>query len=77
MLEMLQRVNWDEYILMMSQGSPPVGLQLVAVNALLVGYWLVQRARRRKSRPGSAWMLQILFVAANIGVVTWGGQLAL
>ena len=77
MLDLLQRVNWDEYLFMLSQGSPPIGLQLLAVNALLVAYWLVQRARKRKSRQGSAWMLQIIFVAANIGVVTWGGRLSL
>ena len=77
MLDLLQRVNWDEYLFMLSQGSPPVGLQLLAVNGLLVAYWLVQRARRRKSRQGWAWMLQIIFVAANMGVVTWGGRLSL
>ena len=75
MLELAQRVNWDEYILLLSQSNPPVSLQLLAINALLVACWLVRRTRKRKSPSGSAWILVLLFVAGNIGVVNWGGRL--
>jgi hypothetical protein len=75
MLELLQRVNWDEYVLVLSQGNPPIGLQLLLVNAMIVAYWLLRRTKR-KSRQGAGWMLPVLFIAGNIGVVTWGSRLS-
>jgi hypothetical protein len=75
MLELVQRVNWDEYLLILSQGNPPIGLQLLMVNAVLVAYWLLRRTKR-KSHQASGWMLPALFIAGNIGVVTWGSRLS-
>lgn len=79
MQELVQRVNWSEYLLILMQGNPPIALQLAVVNVVLVGYWLFSRGRKRKTKHISqqpAWMLQLLFVAGNIGVVTWGGRLS-
>jgi len=76
MLELVQRVNWSEYILILSQGDPPVGLQLIAINAFLVGYWFLRRMAKRKPAASPAWMLPALFIAANLGVVTWGSRLS-
>ncbi len=76
MLDLMQRVNWDEYLFFLSQGYPPVSLQLLALNAMLVIFWLFRRARKRKSRQTSAWLLPVLFCAGNVGVIAWGSQLS-
>jgi len=76
MFDLVQRVNWNEYFLIMTQGNPPLALQLLVVNGMLAAYWLVRRARKRKSPQGSAWLLQLLFVAGNLGVVTLGNRLS-
>lgn len=76
MLELAQRVNWNEYFLMLTQGNPPLFLQFLVVNAVLLAYWLFRRTRKRKSQQGSAWILQLLFVAGNLGVVTLGSRLS-
>ena len=77
MLELLGRVNWDEYQLFLSQGTPPIAVQLLALNALLVAYLMHRRTRRRgKSRQSGGWLLPMLFLAGNYGVVNWGGRLS-
>lgn len=75
MLGLVQRVNWQEYLLILSQGNPPIGLQLLVINAALVGWWLYRRTRR-KSRQASTWLLQLLFVGGNLGIFTWGSRLS-
>ena len=76
MLELLQRVNWDEYSLILSQGHPPIGMQLLFLNAVLVAYWVLRRTATRKPQHQPAgWLLQALFVAGNVGVITWGSRL--
>ena len=77
MLELAQRVNWSEYFLILSQGEPPIAIQLLAVNIILVGYWFLRRIAKRKPRAGTVWMLPMLFIAANFGVVTWGSRLSI
>ena len=79
MLELIERVNWNEYLLILSQGTPPIGLQLLVINVVLVTFWLVRRTRKRRPQrrsQGSGWILQTLFVAGNLSVVTWGSQLS-
>ena len=79
MLELVARVNWDEYHLFLSQGTPSIAMQLLALNALLVVYLMRRRTRTRKgkSRQSSGgWLLPMLFLAGNYGVVNWGGNLA-
>jgi heme A synthase len=75
MLELAQRVNWSEYAMILSQGSPSIGLQLAVINVVLLACWLRRRAKP-KQKQGAAWMLQLVFVAANVGVVTLGDRLA-
>ena len=77
MLELIQRVNWSEYFLILSQGEPPIAMQLLAVNIILVGYWFFRRIAKRKAKAGPAWMLPMLFIAANVGVFTWGSRLSI
>jgi hypothetical protein len=78
MLDLFQRVNWDEYLLILAQGNPPIGLQLLLVNAMLVAFWLYLRTRKRKRNapPQSGWMVQLMFLAGNVGVVTLGSRLS-
>ena len=77
MLELVQRVNWNEYLLILTQGSPPLGLQLLMVNAMLVAYWFMRRrAPRKRNAQPSGWLIPAMFAAGNISVVTWGGTLA-
>ena len=77
MLELVGRVNWDEYQMFLSQGTPPIALQLLVLNALLVFYLMRQRTRKKgKSRPSGGLMLPIMFLAGNYTVVNWGGNLS-
>jgi hypothetical protein len=79
MLELAGRVNWDEYALFLSQGTPSIALQLVTLNALLVLYLLRQRTQKKgkgKSRPSGGLLLPMLFLAGNFSVVNWGGRLS-
>lgn len=75
MMDLVQRVNWDEYLQILSQGSPPIGLQLLLVNAVLMAYLLHRRTRKGKNRQ-AGWMLPVVIIGGNLVVVTWGGQLA-
>lgn len=77
MLEMLERVNWEEYQTFLLQGTPPIALQLLVLNALLVAYLMHRRTQKKgKSRQSGGWVLPIVFLVGNYGVVNWGGQLA-
>lgn len=77
MLELAGRVNWEEYHLFFSQGTPPIALQLLALNALLVVYLMRRRTRKKgKSRQSGGWLLPMLFLAGNFSVVNWGGNLS-
>jgi hypothetical protein len=79
MLELAGRVNWEEYHLFLSQGTPSIALQLVALNALLVLYLLRRRTQKKgksKSRPSGGLLLPMLFLAGNFSVVNWGGHLS-
>jgi hypothetical protein len=76
MLEMMQRVNWGEYLHILSQGSPPIGIQLLLLNVILIVYLLHRRTRHKsKYRQQSGWVVPVLFLAGNLGVVTWGSKL--
>ena len=74
MLEQMQRVNFEEYLHLLSQGHPPISLQLLALNAVIVVFWLVRRARRTKFRQSGAWILPVLFIIGNLGVIAWGSR---
>ena len=77
MLELVERVNWDEYHLFLMQGTPSIALQLLVLNGLLVLYLMRQRTRKKaKSRQPGGWLLPMLFLAGNYGVVNWGGHLS-
>ena len=78
MLDLVQRVNWNEYMLILSQGNPPIALQLMVVNAALVAFWLYRRTRNRKRNAPlqSGWMLQLMFLTGNVGVVMLGSHLS-
>jgi hypothetical protein len=78
MLELVGRVNWDEYYLFLSQGMPPIALQLVVLNALLVVFLMHRRTRKRKGKspPTGGLALPMLFLIGNFSVVNWGGHLS-
>ena len=76
MLELVERVNWNEYFQILAQGEPSIGVQLLVVNIILMGYWFFKRIAKRKAKPGPVWILPMLFIAANFGVVTWGSRLS-
>ena len=77
MLELAARVNWDEYHLFLSQGTPPIALQLLALNVLLVVYMIHQRIRKKgKTRQSGGLLLPMLFLGGNYSVVNWGGNLS-
>lgn len=78
MLELVGRVNWAEYHLFLSQGMPPIALQLVMLNALLFFYLMHRRTRKTKGKSPQTGglLLPMLFLAGNFSVVNWGGNLS-
>ena len=79
MLELVERVNWEEYQLFLLQGTPPIALQLLALNALLAFYLMHRRTRKKgksKSPQSGGLLLPILFLGGNFSVVNWGGHLS-
>ena len=78
MLELAGRVNWEEYHLFLSQGTPPIALQLLALNALLAFYLMHRRTRKQKGKsPQTGGMLlPMLFLVGNYSVVNWGDKLS-
>ena len=78
MLELVSRVNWDEYQLFLSQGTPSIGLQLLALNILLAVYLMHRRTRKKKGKSPQTGglLLPLLFLAGNYSVVNWGNHLS-
>jgi hypothetical protein len=76
MLELVQRINWNEYLLILTQGNPSLALQFLVVNGIIAAFWLTSRVRKRKSKQSSAVLLPLLFVIGNLSVVTLGHRLA-
>jgi hypothetical protein len=78
MLEMAGRVNWDEYHLFLTQGTPSIGLQLLALNVMLVVYLMHRRTRKKKGKSAQTdgLLLPLLFLVGNYSVVNWGSQLS-
>ena len=79
MLELAGRVNWAEYHLFLSQGTPSIALQLLALNAMLVAYLMHRRIRKKKGKPAQTGglLLPLLFLVGNYSVVNWGSHLSL
>lgn len=84
MASLLERVNWSEYLLLLSKGNPPVALQLLIANTVILVLWLVFRARSGapvrshaggKSGQRHTLALQGLFVVANLLIVNYGDRL--
>jgi hypothetical protein len=76
MLDLVQRINWNEYLLILTQGNPSLALQFMVVNGMLAAYWLMGRTRKRKPTQSSALLLPLLFMVGNLSVVTLGKRLA-
>ncbi len=78
MLDMVQRINWNEYFLILTQGNPSLALQFLVVNGMLAAYWLMGRVGKRKpnAKQSSALLLPLLFMVGNLSVVTLGKRLA-
>jgi len=75
MLDLVQRINWDEYSLILMQGTPSLALQFLVVNGMLAAYWFMGRLRKRTSKQSSALLLPLLFMVGNLSVVTIGKRL--
>jgi hypothetical protein len=78
MLELAGRVNWDEYHLFLSQGTPSIALQLLALNVMLVVYLMHRRTRKKKGKSPQTGglLLPVLFLVGNYSVVNWGNHLS-
>lgn len=77
MLELAGRVNWDEYQLFLSQGTPSIAVQLLVLNVMLVVFLMHRRTRKKgKSRQSGGLLLPLLFLIGNYSVVNWGGKLS-
>jgi len=76
MLDLIQRVNWTEYFLILTQGTPSLALQFLVVNGIIAACWLMSRIRKRKYKQSSSLLLPLLFTVGNLSVVTLGHRLA-
>ncbi len=73
MADWLRIVHWNEYLFLLEQGSPPVGVQLLIANGILLIVWLVQRMRGdRRSSERSGLILTGLLLATNVLILAHG-----
>jgi hypothetical protein len=76
MLDLMQRVNWDEYLFFLSQGHPPVSLQLARTQCHARG--LLARPAGAQAQVSADFRLVAAgaVLAGNVGVIAWGSQLS-
>lgn len=68
-----RNIDWGEYYRFFAAGNPPLALQLLAVNSLILVAMIVRRAKGGSyAKPGAGRALQLLLIAANALVLISG-----
>lgn len=75
-LDALGGVNWTEYQYYLTDGNPPLYVQLILLNCIFFAVWLYRRIHgSRAARQATSVVFQLAFVLANVGLVIAGQML--
>jgi len=64
-------LHLSEYQYVLAGGHPPVYIQLVIANVVLLAFWVMRRARGAHRQGGGGIIFAVLFLMANVGVIMY------
>jgi hypothetical protein len=73
MQNMFERTNWEGAYNFLTSGSPPLILELLAINTIFLVLFILRRMTGIYSRKAhTSYLVQILLIASNVGVLMQG-----
>jgi hypothetical protein len=65
--ENFKNARWSELFAFFAQGYPPLGLQLLALNTIFLGFVVFRRATaKHQMRKSTAYLIQAVLIASNL-----------
>jgi hypothetical protein len=65
--ENFKNARWHELYVFFANGNPPLGLQLLVLNTIFLGFIVFRRATAKYHlRKSTAFLVQALLIAANV-----------
>jgi hypothetical protein len=70
-MTMQELINlWHDFCAILAQGTPPLGLLLLAFNGTALFFWLSrQTSKRHAARTETAILIQLLLVSGNLLII--------
>lgn len=66
-IENFKNARWSELFAFFAQGNPPLGLQLLVLNTIFLGFVVFRRATaKHQMRKSTAYMIQAVLIASNL-----------
>ena len=66
-IENFKNARWSELFAFFAQGNPPLGLQLLILNTIFLGFVVFRRATaKHQMRKSSAYLIQAVLIASNL-----------
>jgi hypothetical protein len=66
-IENFKNARWGELFAFFAQGYPPLGLQLLVLNTIFLGFIVFRRATaKHQMRKSSAYLIQAVLIASNL-----------
>ncbi len=66
-IENFKNARWSELFAFFAQGNPPLGLQLLVLNTIFLGFVVFRRASsKHQMRKSSAYLIQAVLIASNL-----------
>ncbi len=70
MIELFKQAHWSDIVIVLSQGEPPVALQLLFANLIFFLIYAFRRLRGKKTRPNNAsYLVHGTLVLVNAAVL--------
>jgi hypothetical protein len=65
--ENFKNARWSDLFAFFAQGNPPLGLQLLILNTIFLGFVVFRRATaKHQMRKSSAYVIQAVLIATNL-----------
>jgi hypothetical protein len=66
-IENFKNARWSDLFAFFAQGNPPLGLQLLILNTIFLGFVVFRRATaKHQMRKSSAYVIQAVLIATNL-----------
>jgi hypothetical protein len=66
-IENFKNARWSDLFAFFAQGNPPLGLQLLILNTIFLGFVVFRRATaKHQMRKSSAYLIQAVLIATNM-----------